>query len=430
MFTAGGQAAAPAPPALNALDIIELDICYTTMMARYYKPVTPEQLLGGARTGVAAYLKSRGITDPKLPPVPAKIDQWRAEDALTREVAYSILQYRTQVVPVQLVQASCAGQLSAVHDPYTILFHPSEFKSFNAYLGREQFGGIGLIFVGRSATAAKEAPVVQDVFADGPAEKAGLMPGDVILAIDGTDAASLTPQELQARLRGKVGTSVVLSVSRQGAAAPMTISVVRAEITPPEASYRIIAPSIGYVQLRTFGVDAGKQVAHALDRLRAEGARSFILDLRGNGGGYREQSVDVASLFVGGTILSAQERTGKPAVFKAKDEPRLNAPLAVLVNGDTASGSEIVAAAVQDGKAGTVIGTKTFGKGLVQEVYPLPDGSAMKVTTARYLTAGGRDINEAGIVPDIVVEQPADAKFGIAGSDPQLDRAIRELSAR
>jgi carboxyl-terminal processing protease len=426
---AAAGATPPPAPALAAVDIIELDICYTTMMARFYRPVTPVQLFGGARTGVIAYLKEHGVDDPQLPAEPAKIDQWRAEDALTRDVAYAILKYPAHVVPDQIVLASCSGQLSSVHDPYTVLFRPTEFKGFNAFLGRETFGGIGVLFARQpSADGARAGPVVQDVFPGSPAEKAGLAAGDTIVSIDGEDAAPLTPEELQTRLRGKVGTTVTIGVRRAGNAQPLALAVVRAEVTPPEVSFRMLTPAIGYLQLRTFGVDAGKQVAHGLERLRALGARSYILDLRNNGGGFREQSVDVASQFVGGTILSQQERTGRPVYYKAKDVARLGAPLAVLVNGDTASGSEIVAAAIQDEKAGTIVGTKTFGKGLVQEIYPLPDGSALKITTARYLTAGGRDINEVGVVPDITVDQPAGATIGTPGSDAQLDRAIAILT--
>jgi carboxyl-terminal processing protease len=311
-----------------------------------------------------------------------------------------------------------------------VLFHPQEFKGFNAFLGREKFGGIGVLFARRDTSpgAAPSGPVVQDVFPGGPAAKAGLLPGDTIVSVNGHDAAVITPQALQDQLRGKVGTAVTLGVQR-GTSAVFSVTIVRAEITPPEVTFRIVAPGVGYMALRTFGVDAGKQVAHAIDRLRAGGATSFILDLRNNGGGFRDQSVDVASLFVGGPILSQQERVGKATTYSAKNEARLDAPLAILVNGDTASGSEIVAAAVQDNKAGTVIGTKTFGKGLVQEVYPLPDGSAMKITTARYLTSGGHDINDVGVMPDIVVELPAGSSIGVAGSDAQLDRAITELNA-
>lgn len=422
------RAVTPSGTTLKALDIIELDICYTTMMARYYKPVSPAQLLEGSRRSATAYLKSRGIANPDLPPVPANIDKWKAEDALTHDVGYAILKYGSKIVPTALVQASCSGQLASVHDPYTVLFHPAEFKDFNAYLGPESFGGIGVIFVRQDAAAGANAgPVVQEVIPDGPADKAGIVPGDVITAVDGAPAASLAPRDLQTRLRGKVGTAVTLAVAAKDAAQTKEVRLIRAAITRPEVTYRMVAPGVGYLSLRTFGVDSSKQVAHAIERLRAQGAASFIFDLRNNGGGYREQSVDVASQFVGGTILSQQERTGAPTVYRAKNVPRLGAPLVVLVNGDTASGSEIVAAAVQDNRAGTVVGTKTFGKGLVQEVYPLPDGAAMKLTTARYLTAAGRDINEAGVVPDVMVPMDTQAKFGVAGFDPQLDKAIELL---
>ncbi len=153
-----------------------------------------------------------------------------------------------------------------------------------------------------------------------------------------------------------------------------------------------------------------------------------MLDLRRNGGGYRDGAVAVASHFVRGTVVTTQERGLPPQRFgaDAKTAP-LGAPLAVLVDGDTASAAEIVAGAIQDERAGTLVGSRTFGKGLVQEIFPLPSGAAIKLTTASYLTPAGHDIERVGIAPDVVVAEPADAHPGEPGRDPQLDRALALL---
>jgi carboxyl-terminal processing protease len=430
---AAAPPAKPAPVNLSMLDILELDICYTTMMARYYKPVTGAQLLGGARTGMLAYLRSRGIADPQLPAVSATVDRYRAEDELSHFVVLALSKYGKVVEPDRLVRASCAGQLSSVNDPYTILFEPQQFKAFNSYLDGEQFGGIGVLFAPLVPGAATftDGASIEDVFPDGPADKAGIQPGDILTAVDGKPLATLTPDAARTLIRGPIGSAVSLNLLRQAGseASHLTIQVTRAAVTPPEVTSRLLPGAIGYMALRNFGADSAKQMAHAIDLLRKRGARAYILDLRNNGGGYEADAVNIASLFVSGTVVSVQERTGPPKVFTAKPMERLGAPLAVLVNGESASGSEIVAAAIQDDKAGTLVGVKTFGKGLVQEVYPLPDKAALKITTARYFTPAGRDINGTGVTPDIIVEQPPDARLGVPGSDPQLDRALNLLKS-
>ena len=201
-------------------------------------------------------------------------------------------------------------------------------------------------------------------------------------------------------------------------------------VTAPDVTGRVVQNAIGYVRIRSFGALSTQQLDAVLAKLRAANVRAYAVDLRANGGGYRDAAIAVGSRFVAGTIVTTQERTGKPVPFAAKaGTAQLGAPLAVLVDGDTASAAEIVAGAIQDDKAGTLVGTRTFGKGLVQETFALPDGGAIKMTTARYLTPAGRDIDKVGITPDVIVEQPAGAHPGEPGRDAQLDRALALLAA-
>ncbi len=185
---------------------------------------------------------------------------------------------------------------------------------------------------------------------------------------------------------------------------------------------------IGYIDLTVFGRDTGDELNTALGRLQQEGARALVLDLRDNGGGYLEAAVAVSSKFISsGPIVSVESRASNITTLDADDTAINPLPLVVLVNGYTASASEITSSAIQDGGVGTIIGTKTFGKGVVQTIIPLPDKSAIKVTTARYLTPRNRDINHLGVTPDILVGENKHPQFGQPSKDEQLTRAIQYL---
>jgi carboxyl-terminal processing protease len=186
--------------------------------------------------------------------------------------------------------------------------------------------------------------------------------------------------------------------------------------------------AVGYIGLRIFGERAGEEVRAAALRLDAQGAQALVFDLRNDGGGYESAAVKVADDFIAsGPIVAVAENHGKRHVTLADGKALPPRPLVVLVNHDSASGSELVAGALQDRGLARLVGTRTFGKGLVQTMIPLPDGSALKVTTARYFTAGGRDIDRVGVMPDVSVDEPSDAQLGVPGHDPQLDRALALL---
>jgi carboxyl-terminal processing protease len=427
---AGTTHAAPvtarAPASLGALDVIALEICYTTVLARYYQPVDPAALLTGARNGIAAYLASRGIAKPHFPQLPARVDRYRAESEIDREVALVVARYGRHVRTADLVSKTISGELAALHDPYTVLFPPTGFKKFVGFLDGKPAAGIGAEL---DVDPQSHAVRIVDVFPESPAEAAGLQPGDTITSIDGSPPPAATPADVAKALRGAPGSTVTIGFTRSdGAHDPIRIE--RKIVTAPDVTGRLIRDGIGYVRIRSFGAQSPQQLDAALAKLRAAQARAYVVDLRANGGGYRDAAVAIASHFVQGTIFTTQERTGKPAAFVAKAGiAALGAPLAVLVDGDTASAAEIVAGAIQDDKAGTLVGTRTFGKGLVQETFALPDGGAIKLTTARYLTPAGRDIDKVGITPDIAIPQTAGAHPGEPGADAQLDRALAVLAA-
>jgi carboxyl-terminal processing protease len=356
----------------------------------------------------------------------ARADGRFAVPAIEQQIGLAIERYGARVDVHDLVAAAIGGELGALHDPYSVLFTKAELAKFTTALDGHAFGGIGAEL---GYDDARKQWRIDDVFPESPAAAAGLRENDLVIAVDGAPAGALDVDALSAKLRGPAGSAVTLTIERDGAALPQPLTLQRAVIAPPDVSRKLLAPRIGYVALRTFGPNAGRDVRAALTALVTRGAAKIVFDLRGNGGGYESAAVDVASCFVRGPVVSMIARGGKRIVTDAKVAPVPIAGLVVLVDGDSASGSELVTGAIRDHHAGTIVGTRTFGKGLVQAMFPLPDGSAIKLTTARYFTPDGEDIDRVGIAPDVVVAEPATAQHGVAGADPQLDRAIALLRA-
>lgn len=409
---------------ISALDLIELQIAYTTMLARYYRPVAPRTLVDGARTGIAAELVARGVRGARLPFTPARLDSSQGSDAVDDMVLRSLARYGSRLDGHRLVEAAVAGELASVRDPYTLIFQPPQFKKFNAFLGNDTFGGIGVVL---DFDAAGGRATIERVLPGSAAGAAGLRAGDVLVSVDGRPLAGLGGAAVRDALRGRVGTTVRVGVSRDGVVS--AYDLVRAQVRDPEVRTARFGAT-GYLALSRFGSGAGSELASALADLTRQGARGFVLDLRGNGGGYGDQATAVASAFIAsGPIYSVRERQGVTSVARASGASTFHAPLVVLVDGDTASAAEIVAGAIQDDGIGTLLGRRTFGKGLVQSVFPLPDGSAIKMTTARYTTPKGRDIDRIGLEPDVVVAEPPDARPGDPATDPQLARALALLRA-
>ncbi len=397
---------------------------YTTIVDEYYRPVRSQTLLDGARVGIVAYLRGRGIADPQVALARARPDGRGVVPAIEQQVGRAIERYGDRVDARGLVYGAIRGEVAALGDPYSVFFSKAALQGFTTALDGQSFGGIGVVV----ALDAEQHYHADQVFDGSPAARAGLLVGDRIVAVDAKPVDGRDAAAISALLRGPIGTSVLVDVVHSGATAAQRLTIVRAAITPPDVTARLLPGAVGYVALRTFGPDAGKQVHLALERVRAQGAHATIFDLRGNGGGYESAAVHVASAFVTRGTIVIQSNRGHEVATSADGSALVPQPLVVLVDGDSASGSELVTGAIADHHAGTILGTRTFGKGLVQTLFPLPDGSALKVTTARYFTPDGRDINRVGIRPDIVVEEPVGAARGVPGNDPQLDAALAFLA--
>lgn len=320
---------------------------------------------------------------------------------------------------------------SALDDPYTRHMDVVAFENMmNSTTGI--YGGIGL-----SVGMVDERVTVVSPIKGTPGERAGLRRGDKIMSIDGRDTTWMTLDEAVSLMRGPENTEVNLTIQRDEET--FGVHIVRELINVKSVTdYAIIdeAHSIGYVEITNFSERTYEELLTALDSLDAQGMKALILDLRFNPGGTLNAALQVANEFVSGApLLYLEDKEGHKTPFDSIDMvKRPSQPMVVLINGGSASASEIVSGALQDNGLATLIGTTTFGKGLVQSVYPLRDGSALTVTEQGYLTSGGKDINGVGIDPDIVVEVTPEEEeaiyLGEAENDPQLEKALEVLRTK
>lgn len=324
------------------------------------------------------------------------------------------------------------GMLGTLDDPYTRFMDPREFKEMQIDTSGE-LSGVGIQLSLDKDT--KELVVVSPI--DGsPASRAGVMPKDVIISIDGKSTKGMSTEDAVKLIRGQAGTKVTLQVRRKNQVLEMPLTRDRIELHAVEHQVNTTPDGIkvGYIRLKQFNANASKDMRAALRDLESKGVQGYVLDLRSNPGGLLVASIEIARQWLDeGIIVSTKTRDGIQDVRRANGRALTKAPLVILVNEGSASASEILSGALQDNKRGVLVGQKTFGKGLVQSVRGLSDGSGMTVTIAKYLTPSGRDIHKHGIKPDVTVklsEQEARAlKLEDIGtrSDPQYRVAENTL---
>lgn len=330
--------------------------------------------------------------------------------------------YIGEIPPMeQVTYGAIRGALNELGDPYTVFVEPPEREQERETL-RGSFGGIGA-HISRN----ENGDVILEPIPDNPAAEAGLQSGDILVAVDGQSIGDeLTVEEIADLIRGEKGTTVILTVRKGESQRTVDIEVVRGDILIPSVSYRLLAeaPTVGYIQLSRFSGESSNEIERALVELQRQGARQLILDLRGNGGGLLDAAIAVADHFlVDGPILFQQSRGQPEQVFEADGEATAGElPLLVLIDGGTASSSEILAGALQDRDRALLVGGRTFGKGSVQLVYDLSDGSSIHVTASRWLTPDKHQIDQQGLNPDIPVEPSQDAIEN--GQDVVLHRAV------
>ena len=361
-----------------------------------------------------------------LPPASKVSSDTGLVDALVKEVGAAYDQ--TKLSDKTLTYVALAAMAKASGDKYTQFFTPDEYKAFQGPLEPGKISGIGVIF--GIDDVSKNAQVLF-VVPDAPADKAGVTNGDQIVRVDERPTAGLAMDAISKLLRGAKGTPVHLSISRDGhAVSPVTI--VRADVPSPTVFSKLLPNDIGYIYVSIFGGPTSDEFTAALGKLAARGAKGYVIDLRNNGGGYLNAAINISSHFVdNGPIVSVEEHGAHITTYDATDGATMAAgPVSVLVNHYTASASEITAAALQESGVATLVGTQTYGKGVVQTMTPFPDGSAIKITTARYLTPRNHDINTIGIKPDLAIEENANPRFGEPEKDTQLRAALDGIAKK
>ena len=323
-----------------------------------------------------------------------------------------------------MVEGLYAGYMSGLGDPYSVYYTKEEFGEMLESSSGIYYG------VGAYLNQDAETGMVRILrpIKGTPAEEAGIKSGDLIVEVDGEDVSKEDTTLVSSKIRGPEGTEVEIKMKREGESELLTFHLVRTEIETPTIEYEMKEDHIGYLSILEFDDITLPQFEEAINALTAEGMESLILDLRGNPGGNLDTVVKIADLLLPkGLVVYTEDKNGARTEFTSDASQVVEMPLVVLIDGNSASAAEILAGSIQDYKIGTLLGTTTYGKGVVQQVIPLGDGTGVKVTISKYFTPNGNDIDGIGIEPDVELEFDMDAYEQDETADNQLDKAIEML---
>ena len=334
--------------------------------------------------------------------------------------------YLEEVERSELENGIYTGLVNSLEDPYSVYYSAEELKELQMSTEGIYYG-IGAYL---SQAAADDYCVISGTIENTPAEEAGLRADDIIYKVDGIDVAGMDISEVVALIKGEEGTQVVLTLVREGEEDYLEIPVERRKIESPTVSTEMLENDIGYIEITEFDDVTEDQFAEALAECKGKGMKALILDLRSNPGGNLSTVCEISRMVLPkGMIVYTEDKYGNRDEYTCDGVRQLKVPAVVLVNGYSASASEILAGAMKDHGIATIMGTTTFGKGIVQRVISLSDGSAVKLTVSKYYTPNGNDIHEKGIEPDVEVEFDADAYYN-GGIDNQLEEAVKYLSGK
>lgn len=333
--------------------------------------------------------------------------------------------YYKQLDEEELMEGAIKGMFDSIEDPYTQYMNDKEFGDLMTQTSGI-YGGIGIVVTpGEDGYVTVVSPIEGT-----PGEKAGLLPGDKIISVDGQVISGDKLDSAVELMKGEVNTEVTLSILRQEKSEPFDVNIVREEIRLETVRSEVIENNIGYIKISNFDEKTAQDFETQLNNLESQGIDGLVLDLRNNPGGLLDQCVEIADMLLGEqTIVYTEDRNGNREIQKS-DKKQFELPLSVLVNEGSASASEILSGAIKDGNRGKIIGTTTFGKGLVQQVRPLNDGTGFKFTISEYFTPNGINIHGTGIEPDIIVElqeSDIDETTGQILNDTQLTKAINTI---
>lgn len=342
-----------------------------------------------------------------------------------REMIESKYLYGEDVDEDKLQEAIIKGYVDGLGDPYSVYYNEAETQSLMESTSGE-FGGIGVVITQNIDT---QIITFTTVYENSPGEKAGLKDGDILYKVDGEEVTGQDLDTVVSKIRGEKGTTVEITVYRGDSMEEYTCVVTRDIIEVNTVAYEMKENKIGYIAVSGFETVTYDQFEAALNDLTGQGMEALVIDLRNNPGGNLSTVCDMLDLILPeGTIVSTKDKNGNGSVITSDEERQLNIPLAVLINGNSASASEIFAGAVQDYGIGTLVGTTTYGKGIVQELYQMTDGTCLKITTSEYFTPSGRNIHGTGIDPDIEVKYEYDEANPEA--DNQLEAALNCLKEK
>ncbi len=363
----------------------------------------------------------------------------------TEALSYVESNYVEEVEPDKVIQGAIKGMLKTL-DPHSSYMPPDVYREMQVET-EGRFGGLGIEITMRDDVLTVVSPIEGT-----PAFRAGIQPGDQIIKVDGESTKEMSLVDAVKKLRGPEGSAVTISIFRQGFTEPKDFTISRAVIQIKSVRWTKLQDDIGYVKLRSFHKTTEEELEEALQDLGEQHIKTLILDLRNNPGGLLEQAIAVSNVFLEGGKLIVYTKGRLPNQnmkgFSKSDGFHVSYPMAVIINGGSASASEIVAGSLQDLHRATIVGTQSFGKGSVQTIIPLSDGSGLRLTTAKYYTPGGGEINGKGITPDIVIEKPQEAanqegeqktlrsqrNIELPGNDlsddPQLQKAVDFLKTQ
>lgn len=324
----------------------------------------------------------------------------------------------------KMLQMAVKGYVAGVGDEYTEYYTPEEMsQEYDSAMGN--FVGIGIYMI---VNYEEGTITVVEPMEGSPAAEAGLKENDQIVSVDGEEITPENVSEMSDKIKGEENTSVKLGIKRNDETFEVNIERKRIEVSHIESE--MLDGDIAYIKVLDFDGGTAKEFKSTYEKLKKEGAKSLIIDIRGNGGGVVDESIDMLEMICdkGSELLIERNKAGEEEIIKSEEDPIIDIPIAVLVNGSSASASEIFAGTLKDYEKATIIGTKTYGKGVIQTLISLSDGSGLKTTTEEYCTPNRNKINKVGIEPNITVELPEGITELTKENDTQLQRAIEELS--
>lgn len=353
-----------------------------------------------------------GVVDWRmvLPGSSGSVVNAKTERKLKEIQSYIDVYYLDDVDKKTMEDAVCHGVLGGLGDSYAAYYNEEEYEDMTEKTSGN-YCGIGA-YVSQSPTTG--AVTVIQPLEDSPALRAGLKSGDIITQVDGRDVAGEDLTTVVSRMKGEAGSKVKLTVIRDGEKKPLEITITRAEIESKTVSSVMLDGNVGYIAVSAFEEVTKEQFRDALEDLERQGEKALIIDLRDNGGGLLSTAVDMLDrLLPEGVLVYTMDKHGQKQEYFSDNKESFDKPVAILVNENSASASEVFSGAMQDYEKGVLVGTTTFGKGIVQSIFDLSDGTALKLTTSKYYTPNGRNIHETGLKPDVEVE--------LNGKTTQLD---------